>query len=227
MAPLPAQLAVRQRIEGLTCGFTAECASQAAIRRHRRPSTSGHGWPGNAMDLESRVTGNEVKISVGVQDGQVGAQGDGGDEAIGERSDRRARSSALQVQRRSSLVVPESFNGHTLASGDEAPEPRHVDGIPGTSQHLHDNRVGGLHLGVRLEELTNGAVRPAACGSEIFHPGRGVDKRHSRADVSPRISARSPCQPLPSISRASSRLIASPTRRRSAKSTAARLERNP
>lgn len=83
--------------------------------------------------------------------------------------------------------------------------------VSGPGQDLHDHHIGGVHLGVVLEEAAHHPVCAAPGGSEVLDPRRGVDQRHPSGCRSSRSSSNSASQPAPSMARASSRVIASLT----------------
>src|SRR4029453_19089197 len=159
------------------------------------------------------------------------AQGHSGDEAVLRLTDRLAAAAAAAVEVGGGLVVSQSLDRQELEASEEPPQLGHVVGVGGPGEQLQVHDLSGRQRRLTVDELTQASVDGAAGSSQVLDPSRGVGQDHdlstgalvSGGMSAARSSSRSPLQPLPSMGRASSRLIGSPANRRRASSTAARL----
>jgi hypothetical protein len=125
------------------------------------------------MDPESGVARQRVEVGVGVEDGDVGADGDGGDEAVDELSDRLAVAPTGPAQRRSVFVVGEG-GGQQRGPGEEPAELIEVLFVSGAGQDLHVDRCAGREVG--FKERIDGVACLRTGIAEELDPGGRVDQ---------------------------------------------------
>src|SRR5919197_4227564 len=159
-----------------------------------------------------------------MQERSTGPQPPRRDEAIGELANGLAPPPAGTVERRGGLEVGETLHREQIEAVEQAAQLD--DSALGrcASQYFHHYDIGDDEVLLIGDQPAQAHVRSTAGRPEILDPGGGVGQDHGSATSSGRRSSlRSPSQPVPSMASASSSVMGSPTSRRSARSTAARL----
>src|SRR5207249_6292137 len=143
-------------------------------------------------------------------------------------ADRLAVPSTVPEEGRRLLVVGKASGGQQLTAKQKTPQPLEVALVSGARKHLHDDHLRRCQRFAALDQLPQRPVHRSLTSSQVLDPGGRVNQdQRSVTARDARSSSRSASQPDPCRSRASAVVRGSPTRCRSARSTASRFERRP
>lgn len=97
------------------------------------------------MHPELGVTGHHVEIIVSMQDRHVGADGDGGDEAIDELPDRLSLAAAMTMDA-SRLVIVRRCGGKDGGSRQKPSESMQMLFVASSCEDRHPNRIANGYV---------------------------------------------------------------------------------
>jgi hypothetical protein len=114
------------------------------------------------------VADEDVEVCVEVEDGQVGPNGDAGDQAVDQLPDRLAPATAGAVQRRT-LVIISRLGRNEGGPSQESPEVVKVTFVTGAGENFHTDWLANGDL--PAQKLIDSDAHRAAGVPQKLHPG--------------------------------------------------------
>jgi hypothetical protein len=150
----------------------------------------------DGLDTQICVPCDDVEVAVVVQERGANPERDGGDQAVHRSPDDLAPPAAGSVDGRRGLEGLDAAHGRDQVTRQDPVNRLCSPFGSRAGEQLHDDRLRGDEVVASSESLhrdVGGVPGPA----QILHPRGGVREDHSSATSPPRISSRSPSQPVP------------------------------
>ena len=184
-APDVVLAAIEQVVEAVRSGSPLAACDEVfgsmvatCVARERGRSSCPRSRLGDGLDLEIRVPGDHVEVSIGVEDRDAFTDRDGGDEAVQRVPNRFPREPARPPHGGSAFVRHEVLDPQHREGEESNPRGAELPFGSGACEEFHHNRFRHGDLATGSQQVSQRQVNATSRAAELLDPGGGIGKDH-------------------------------------------------